>query len=104
MDTTQQREMRPSDEQVGGEWPSDEVENHEHDFLGFEEGGVNSPLPTLPPPFTPQPSSATMRPVNQEIQQLIHFIQVTRIANEERWRQDLLHLEQQMQLNNTCVM
>ncbi|XP_069994141.1 uncharacterized protein [Penaeus vannamei] len=77
----------------------------------LERGEADVP-PSLPPPLTPHPSSPSQHsPGNQELQYLIHYLQVTRISDEERRRQDeearraelqefCLQMEQQRQLND----
>ncbi|XP_069978514.1 uncharacterized protein [Penaeus vannamei] len=81
----------------------------------LERGEADVP-PSLPPPLTPHPSSPSQHsPGNQELQYLIHYLQVTRISDEERRRQDeearrvelqeyRLQMEQQRQLNDERFM
>nr|XP_027211978.1 uncharacterized protein LOC113805212 [Penaeus vannamei] len=81
----------------------------------LDSGEADVP-PSLPPPLTPNPSSLTQHSQsNQELQYLIHYLQVTRISDEERRRQDeqarrvelqeyCLQMEQQRQLNDECFM
>ncbi|XP_069986299.1 uncharacterized protein [Penaeus vannamei] len=81
----------------------------------LESGEADVP-PSLPPPLTPHPPSPSQHsPANQELQYLIHYLQVTRISDEERRRQDeearrvelqeyRLQMEQQRQLENQRFM
>nr|XP_027226724.1 uncharacterized protein LOC113818731 [Penaeus vannamei] len=78
----------------------------------LESGEADVP-PSLPPPLTSHPSSLSQHsPGNQELQYLIHYLQVTRSDEERRQDEEAraelqayrLQMENQQQLDDQCFM